>query len=262
MLKKRIIPCLDIRDGQVTKGIEFKGNIDLGDPVPLARRYYAEGADEIVIYDITASLQARPPDAVTVARIAEKVFIPICVGGGIQKFEDAALVIKSGAEKVSLNSVAPQNPGLLTEISAHFGRQAVVLSLDVARDSTCPSGYRLFIQGGRRPTEWDMLNWLHFIMPFGVGEVCLNSIDEDGKRQGYDLVLLNLARKAVDVPIIISGGAGTVEHMALGLNAGADGALVASLLHIDGYSCDSLKDALAKTGIAIRQDRLSALPNT
>jgi cyclase len=254
MLKRRLIPCLDIRDGQVTKGVSFKDNVDLGDPVPLVAKYYAQGADEVVIYDITASIESRPPDAATIARIASQVFVPICVGGGIRSFEDAALVIRSGAEKVSLNSVAPRNPELLREISQHFGTQAVVLSLDVARDESCPSGYRLFVQGGRQSTEWDMMAWLDHILPFGVGEVCINSIDEDGKRQGYDLALLRLARQRLDVPLIASGGAGSVAHMAEALLAGCDAALVASLLHIDGYSCDEIKKELVQMGVAMRID--------
>src|SRR6185312_4468596 len=147
MHKKRIIPCLDVRAGKVTKGVGFKNNVDLGDPAPLARKYYDDGADEIVIYDITASVEKRPPDAATIAKIASEVFIPICIGGGITTFDDAASCIKSGAEKVSLNSIAPKKPEPITEISAHFGVQAVVLSIDVARDRSTPSGYRVFTHG-------------------------------------------------------------------------------------------------------------------
>ena len=252
MLKRRIIPCLDIRDGQVTKGVSFKGNVDLGNPVPLAERYYTEGADEIVIYDITASVEGRPPDAETIARIAGAVFIPICVGGGIRSFEDAALVIRSGAEKVSLNSIAPRKPELLRDIAQHFGTQAVVLSLDVARDSSCPSGYRLYVQGGRQATEWDMMAWLDFILPYGVGEVCINSIDEDGRRAGYDRQLLRSARARLDVPLIASGGAGTIGHLAEALEDGCDAALLASLLHIDGLSCRTIKQELAGMGLPMR----------
>jgi cyclase len=253
VLKRRLIPCLDIRDGQVTKGVKFQGNVDLGDPVPLAARYDAEGADEIVIYDITASVENRPPDASTIQRIASKVFIPLCVGGGVRTFEDAALVIRSGAEKVSLNSIAPSKPELLRDIAMHFGTQAVVLSLDVARDETCLSGYRLFIQGGRQATDWDMMAWLDFILPFGVGEVCINSIDEDGRREGYDRHLLKLARQRLDVPLIASGGAGSIDHLAQALEDGCDAALLASLLHIDGLSCSGIKAELAKKGLPVRQ---------
>lgn len=254
MLKKRLIPCLDIRDGQVTKGIEFKGNIDLGDPAPLALRYYNEGADEIVIYDITASIEGRPPDAQTISRIADRVLIPICVGGGISRFEDAACTIQAGAEKVSLNSVAPRKPELLREIASHFGTQAVVLSLDVAVDHSCPSGYRLFIHGGRTATEWDAAQWIVTAQRFGFGEICLNSIDQDGKKSGYDLKLLQLVRGLVDVPIVMSGGAGTVEHMTEALLKGADAALLASLLHIDGLSCAGIKNDLIASGLPMRMD--------
>jgi cyclase len=254
MLKSRLIPCLDIRDGQVTKGVSFKSNVDLGDPVPLAAKYYAEGADEIVIYDITASIERRPPDAATIARIADQVFVPICVGGGVSSLDDAALVIRSGAEKVSLNSIAPRRPELLREIASHFGVQAVVLSLDVVRDAACQSGYRVFVQGGRVATDWDMMAWLKFAIPFGVGEVCINSIDEDGMRNGYDLQVLELARKHLEVPIIASGGAGNVGHLAQAVKAGADAVLLASLLHIDGLSCRSIKHELGAMGLSMRLD--------
>lgn len=262
MLKKRLIPCLDIRDGQVTKGVEFKGNVNLGDPAPLALKYYEEGADEIVIYDITASIEGRPPDAATISRIADQVLIPICVGGGISSFSDAALTIQSGAEKVSLNSIAPRKPELLREIASHFGTQAVVLSLDVARDPTCPSGYRLFIHGGRTPTEWDAAQWISFAQGYGFGEVCLNSIDEDGKKSGYDLALLQLVRGLVDVPIVMSGGAGSVAHMSEALRRGADAALLASLLHIDGMSCAAIKQDLIASGVPMRLDGFTAVQSS
>lgn len=255
MLKRRLIPCLDIRDGQVTKGVSFKENVDLGDPVALAERYGAEGADEIVIYDITASVEGRPPDAATIARIASSVFIPLCVGGGITSFAEAAMVIRSGAEKVSLNSIAPRKPELLREIASHFGTQAVVLSLDVARDTSAPSGYRLFVQGGRRATEWDLMAWLDFVLPFGVGEVCVNSIDEDGRRAGYDRELLRLVRQRIDVPLIASGGAGSIGHLAEALDDGCDAVLLASLLHIDGLSCSRIKSDLMQRGYAMRLDQ-------
>lgn len=252
MLKKRIIPCLDVRDGQVTKGIAFKNNVDLGPPAPLAARYYADGADEIVIYDITASIEKRPPDFSTIESIAKEVFVPICVGGGITRFEDAARCIKAGAEKVSLNSIAPRKPQLITEISGHFGVQAVVLSMDVARDAQCPSGYRIFINGGRTPTEWDVLDWVNQSIPRGVGELCVNSIDEDGRKQGYDLDLLRLLRARVDIPIIISGGAGEVSHMSDALRSGADAVLVASIVHSGQTTIPLLKRDLSQEGHPMR----------
>lgn len=252
MHKKRIIPCLDIRDGQVTKGIEFKNNVDLGDPVPLALRYADEGADEIVIYDITASIEKRPPDASTIARIARQVFVPITIGGGIQGFEDAALCIKSGAEKVSLNSIAPKKPELLTEIARHFGVQAVVLSLDVARDPSTPSGWRVFTHGGRTPTDLDAIGWILKALPYGVGELCINSIDQDGKRSGYDLPLLAAVRAVADVPVIISGGAGSIDHMVEAFQAGADAALTASIVHLGMKSLPEIKREIASRGIPMR----------
>lgn len=254
MLKRRIIPCLDIRNGQVTKGVAFRDNVDLGDPAPLAARYYAEGADEIVIYDITASVEKRPPDAATLARIASEVFIPITVGGGVASFEDAAQCIMNGAEKVSLNSIAPRKPELIGQISRHFGVQAVVLSVDVARDDSAPSGYRVYTHGGRTPTELDALDWVTRAVPLGAGELCVNSIDQDGKKTGYDLPLLALLRKSVNVPIIISGGAGSVAHMAAAFSAGADAALVASIVHSGERTIASIKEELACAGFPMRAD--------
>ena len=256
MLKKRIIPCLDIRDGKVTKGIEFKNNLDLGDPVPLAKLYSDTGADEIVIYDITASVEKRPPDYLTISRIAADVFVPITIGGGIVNFEMAARCIAAGAEKVSLNSVAPKNPELMREISAHFGTQALVLSVDVARDSSTSSGYRLYTQGGRNATDWDAIHWIQTAVPFGVGEICINSIDEDGKGTGYDLVLLKKVREAIvkieNLPLIISGGAGSTKHMAEAFFQGADAALTASIVHFGKSTLAEIKQGLSSAGVPMR----------
>jgi cyclase len=253
-LKKRIIPCLDIVRGRVTKGIEFKNNVDVGDAVELSAFYSQNGADEIVIYDITASAEGRPPDFENIGRIAERSFVPICIGGGIRNFEDAAQCIASGAEKVSLNSIAPKKPELIAEIAAHFGVQAVVLSLDVLKDVSCPSGYRLFVQGGRKATEWDMMDWLSFAVPRGVGEICINSIDQDGKKSGYDLQLLKRIKSSVSVPVIASGGAGNIGHIADAFNAGTDAALVASIVHSGEVSVASIKQRLSEQGISVRLD--------
>ncbi|NBX16062.1 MAG: imidazole glycerol phosphate synthase subunit HisF [Proteobacteria bacterium] len=253
-LKKRIIPCLDIKQGRVTKGVEFKNNVDVGDAVELSAFYSANGADEIVIYDIAASAEGRPPDFANISRIAAKSFVPICIGGGIRDFHDAAQCISSGAEKVSLNSIAPKKPELIGEIASHFGVQAVVLSLDVLKDSTCASGYRLFVQGGRKATDWDMMDWLAFAVPCGVGEICINSIDQDGKRSGYDLQLLKLIKASVSVPVIASGGAGSIAHVADAFAAGADAALVASIVHSGEVTLHSMKSKLAEQGISVRLD--------
>jgi cyclase len=252
MHRKRIIPCLDIRAGKVTKGVGFKNNVDLGDPAPLARRYYEEGADEIVIYDITASVERRPPDGATIGRIAAEVFVPISIGGGITTLEDAVSCIKSGAEKVSLNSIAPTKPELITQISSHFGVQAVVLSIDVARDTSMPSGYRIFTHGGRTPTDLDALAWVTRAIPLGAGELCVNSIDQDGTRAGYDLDLLGLLRRNLSVPIIVSGGAGSVAHMDEALKAGADAVLVASIVHSGEQTVDGIKRSLSAAGHPMR----------
>lgn len=254
MLKKRIIPCLDIRNGRVTKGISFLNNIDVGDPVALARAYSEGGADEIVIYDIDASAESRPPDFSTIEKIASQSFVPICIGGGIACFSDAARCIASGAEKVSLNSIAPKNPELISEISSHFGVQAVVLSLDVRRDASCSSGYRLFVRGGRTATSWDMMQWLDFALPRGVGEVCVNSIDEDGMRKGYDLELLRLLKSFIQVPVIVSGGAGQVSHLIQAFENGADAALVASIVHSGETTIEELKKACLAAGLPMRLD--------
>jgi cyclase len=254
MLKKRIIPCLDIVGGRVTKGIRFQNNADVGNAVELSKYYSENGADEIVIYDITASSEKRPPDFANIEAISAQSFIPICIGGGIRHFEDAARCIDSGAEKISLNSIAPQKPDLINEISSHFGVQAVVLSLDVLRDLSCPSGYRLFIHGGRTATEWDVLQWILSAVPRGVGEICVNSINQDGMRDGYDLELLRLIKTNVNVPVIVSGGAGNSRHVVDAFEAGADAALLASLLHSGELTVRALKEQLSSAGVSVRLD--------
>ncbi len=254
MLKKRIIPCLDIRDGRVTKGVEFQNNIDIGDPVELSQFYSDSGADEIVIYDIAASPNGLPPDFKTIEAVAAKSFIPICIGGGIKRFADAAQCITSGAEKVSLNSVAPQNPKLIADIADHFGSQAVVLSLDVRKDESCKSGYRLVIHGGRTDTQWDMLDWVRFAVPLGVGELCVNSIDQDGRRQGFDTHLLQLIKSQTNIPLIISGGAGSAQHVVEALHCGADAALVASIVHTGETTVEHLKSVCVAHGLNMRMD--------
>lgn len=254
MLKKRIIPCLDIRAGRVTKGVEFQNNIDVGDPVQLSRFYSENGADEIVIYDITASVERRPPDFEVIRKIADMSFIPISVGGGITQFSEAAQCIANGAEKISLNSIAPRNPNLIREISSHFGVQSVVLSLDVMNDNSCTSGYRLYVQGGRTATEWDMLRWIEFAIPLGVGEICVNSINQDGKRTGYDLQLLRILKNTVKVPVIMSGGAGTSQHLIEAFLNGADAALVASIVHSGETTILGLKRDCLRESIPMRMD--------
>lgn len=257
MLMRRLIVCLDIRDGQVTKGVRFADNQDIGDPVALAARYYREGADELVFYDITASAERRPIDIDMVRRVAGEVFIPFTVGGGLGSLGDMRSALLAGADKVSVNSLAVANPEVIREGARAFGNQCVVLGLDAKRregDPRFPSGYEVVIRGGRTPTGLDVVAWSRQAVELGAGEICLNSIDADGTRNGYDLQLTRLVAEAVPVPVIASGGAGEVRHIAEALTIGmADAALIASLAHLDGGTCARLKDALRERGIPLRR---------
>lgn len=256
MLSKRIIPCLDVRDGQLTKGIRFAGNVDIGDPVEAAREYYEQGADEIVFYDITASSDGRNILIDTVRRVAETIFIPFSVGGGIRNLEDMREVILAGAEKVSVNSAAVLNPPLITEGARAFGSQCIVLGMDVKRvepSRAIPSGYEIVIHGGRRYTGIDALWWAREAERLGAGEICLNSIDADGTQDGYELTLTELVSTRVGIPVIASGGAGTPEHLADVLTAGrADAALIASMVHYRTHTVREIKAFLAARGVKTR----------
>ena len=253
MLKKRIIVCLDVKDGRTTKGIKFKNNVDIGDPVEMAAEYYAQGVDELVFYDIMASARGRGPILDLISKVAGKIFIPFCVGGGITNLDDIRSTILAGAEKVSLNSQAVKNPQLIKDGAKVFGRQCIVLGMDAARDSKMPSGYRVFINGGRVQTELDALEWAKEAVSLGAGEIVLNSIDADGTRNGYEINLTKLISENVSVPVIASGGGGKPEHLAKVLTEGkADAALIASMVHTGEYTVSSIKDALAKDGIPVR----------
>lgn len=252
MLKTRIIPCLDMRDGKVTKGIKFKNNRDLGDPVELAKRYYDEGADELVIYDITASPEGRGPDTQTIKKVCKSVFIPICVGGGVNSIEIASDCIRSGAEKISINSYAYQNPDLIAQISQKFGVQAVVLSVDVGSDSSCPSGYRCYQNGGRVATPWDALEWIGKMLPLGLGEICVNSIDADGTKAGYDIKLMRSLGEVVNCPMVWSGGAGQLSHLLDACQNGSKALLLASMIHENEFSVGQIKTFLKSHQIPIR----------
>ncbi len=253
MLKKRIIVCLDVKDGRTTKGIKFKNNVDIGDPVEMAAEYYAQGVDELVFYDIMASARGRGPILDLISRVAKEVFIPFCVGGGITNLDDIRSTILAGAEKVSLNSQAVKNPQLIKEGAKVFGRQCIVLGMDAARDSKMPSGYRVFINGGRVQTELDALQWAKDAVSLGAGEIVLNSIDADGTRDGYEINLTRMISENVSVPVIASGGGGKPEHLAKVLTEGkADAALIASMVHSGEYTISSIKEALAKDGIPVR----------
>lgn len=256
MLSKRIIPCLDVRDGRTTKGIKFKNNIDIGDPVEMARYYYEQGADEIVFYDITASSDRRNIMIEVVRRVAREIFIPFSVGGGIRTLEDMREVLLAGAEKVSVNSAAVKNPSLIAEGAKAFGSQCIVLGMDVKQvpvSERIPSGYEIYINGGRTPMGIDALWWAQEAVRLGAGEICLNSIDADGTQEGYELNLTRLISEAVPIPVIASGGAGVPEHLYEVLTAAkADAALIASMVHYGTYTIPEIKQYLQQRGLKMR----------
>jgi imidazole glycerol-phosphate synthase subunit HisF len=256
MLSKRIIPCLDVRDGRLTKGIKFKGNVDIGDPVEAAREYYEQGADEIVFYDITASSEGRTIMLDVVKRVAQTIFIPFSVGGGIGTVEEMRQVILAGAEKVSVNTEAVKRPGIITEGARAFGSQCIVLGMDIKRvpaSEGIPSGYEMVIQGGRTRTGLDALQWAKEAERLGAGEICLNSIDADGTQDGYELDLTALISSHVGIPVIASGGAGRPEHLLDVLTRGqADAALIASMVHYRTYTIAEIKNFLHASGVKTR----------
>ena len=255
-LSKRIIPCLDVRNGILTKGVRFLGNEDIGDPVSVARKYYEQGADEIVFYDITASHEKRGIFLDIVERVAAEIFIPFSVGGGLSSVEDMRAVQMAGAEKLSVNSAAVKDPQLISRGAAAFGSQAIVVGMDVRRtvaSREIPSGYEIVVQGGRKPTGLDALAWAKTCEELGAGEICLNSIDADGTKDGYELTLTRLIADAVGIPVIASGGAGKpqdlVDAVTLG---GASAVLIASIVHFGEYKIVQLKDFMQKAGVPVR----------
>jgi len=256
MISKRIIPCLDVRDGKLTKGIKFKGNVDIGDPVEVARTYYEQGADEIVFYDITASSEGRDIMIDVVKRVAQTIFIPFSVGGGIRNLEDMRRVILAGAEKVSVNSAAVNEPEIIAQGAKAFGSQCIVLGMDVKKvevSEKIPSGYEIVIHGGRKYTGIDALWWAKEAERLGAGEICLNSIDADGTQEGYELNLTALISDNVRIPVIASGGAGEPRHLAEVLTKGrADAALIASMVHYRTYSIEEIKKYLSGQQIKTR----------
>ena len=253
MLKKRIIVCLDVKDGRTTKGVKFQNNIDIGDPVEMAKEYYKQGVDELVFYDIIASARGRGPILELISQVASQVFIPFCVGGGIGSIEDIRSTILAGAEKVSLNSQAVKNPTLITEGARIFGNQCIVLGMDAAKDEQMPSGYRVYINGVRIKTDLDALEWAKKAVELGAGEIVLNSIDADGTKNGYELTLTKMISENVSVPVIASGGGGTPEHLADALTKGkADAALIATMVHSGKYTVESIKKDLQKMDIPVR----------
>ncbi|MBB6343943.1 imidazole glycerol phosphate synthase subunit HisF [Nonomuraea muscovyensis] len=248
----RVIPCLDVDAGRVVKGVNFANLRDAGDPVELARRYDAEGADELTFLDITASSGERETMLDVVRRTAEQVFIPLTVGGGIRSVEDVDRLLRAGADKVSLNTAAIARPELLTEASQRFGAQCVVLSLDARRAPGTPSGFEVTTHGGRRGTGIDAVEWAARGEELGVGEILLNSMDGDGTREGYDLEMVRAVRAAVRVPVIASGGAGRLEDFPPAVAAGADAVLAASVFHFGTLKIADVKETLRQAGYPVR----------
>ncbi|MDE0019392.1 MAG: imidazole glycerol phosphate synthase subunit HisF [Candidatus Poribacteria bacterium] len=256
MLTKRIIPCLDVRAGKVTKGIAFQGNVDVGDPVEMARFYYQGGADELVFYDITASNERRDIMIDVVSAVASEIFIPFSVGGGLRTLEDMRRALLAGAEKVSIDSGAVRNPELIAEGARAFGSQCVVLSMQVKRvpkSEQIPSGYEIYIDGGRKPVGWDALEWSARGVDLGAGEIVVNSIDADGTKAGYELELTGAIADLVPVPVIASGGAGNPQHLRdVFVESNADAAIVASITHYGEFTIESIKTYLTDEGVSVR----------
>lgn len=254
MLEKRVIICLDVRDGKTTKGVKFEGNVDIGDPVEMARRYYEEGVDELVFYDITASAEERGIMIDVVRRVAEQIFIPFSVGGGIGSADDMRNVLLAGAEKISVNSQAVKNPQIISEGAMRFGSQAIVLGLDALADAAMPSGYRVVINGGRTVTDLDAVVWAKHAEELGAGEIVVNSIDADGTRDGYELTVTRAISTSVGIPVVASGGAGIPEHLVDVFTRGAaDAALVASMVHYGDYTVRAIKDVLDAADVPVRK---------
>lgn len=256
MLSRRIIPCLDVRNGKTTKGIKFKDNVEIGDPVAMAKFYYQEGADELVFYDITASSDRRDIMIDVVRRTAENIFIPFSVGGGIRTVEDMRRVLLAGAEKISVNSAAVKNSNLIAQGANAFGSQCIVLGMDVKKvavSTSIPSGYEIVINGGRTFMGMDALWWAREGERLGAGEICLNSIDADGTRDGYEMSLTKMITDAVTIPVIASGGAGTPEHIrAVLAEANADAGLIASMTHYGDYTVKEIKEYLDRRRVPVR----------
>lgn len=250
MLAKRIVPCLDVNHGRVVKGKQFKNLMDVDDPVRLGKYYSDAGADELVFYDITATHEKRDTFVNTVQAIAEELTIPFTVGGGIRSADDFRKMLLAGADKVSVNSAAVRNPDIINEAARRFGNQCVVLSIDAKRNGS--GSWDVFVEGGRKNTGIDAIEWAEEGMKRGAGEICINSIDTDGEKNGYDLELLRKLSSVLTIPIIASGGAGTMEHFREALENGADAALAASVFHFGEIEIPKLKKYLRLNGIPVR----------
>ena len=250
MLSKRIIACLDVRDGKVVKGVNFEGLRDAGDPAALARRYNVEGIDEVVILDVTATIESRQARARTIAAVAREIFLPLTVGGGIRTEADAAAAIDAGADKVSLNSAALSDPGLITTLARRYGSQAVIVAIDAKRHD---ARYEVYARSGQSATTRDAVEWAREATARGAGEILLTSIDRDGTKAGFDCEMTAAVSDAVNIPVIASGGAGTFEHFADVFTSGhADAALAASIFHFNERSVEALKRHLRAVGIPVR----------
>ena len=253
MLTKRVIPCLDVRNGRVTKGVKFKNNVDLGDPVEMAVKYSEGGADELVFYDITASAEGRPIDIGMVAAVAKAVRIPFAVGGGIRTVEDMERVILAGAEKISVNSLAVKDPAIIAAGARAFGAQCVVLGMDPVKSPRCPSGYEITTRGFREFTGMDAVEWAKRAADLGAGEIVVNSVDADGTRAGFELDITRLIADAVGVPVVASGGAGKPAHLVTVFReAHADAAIVAGMIHTGDYTLAQLKEEMHAAGVPTR----------
>ena len=252
MLTKRIIPCLDVRDGRVVKGVNFVDLVDKGDPAEHARRYDEDGADEITLLDITATTEGRRAMLDVVARTAEVTFTPLTVGGGIGSESDVEALLEAGADKVSLNSAAVVDPSLIERCAKRWGTQAIVVAIDVKRES--PGSWEVYTRGGRNRSGLSAIDWASRVVSLGAGEILLTSMDRDGTLGGYDLDLLRAIHEIATVPVIASGGAGTLEHLLDAARVGASGILAASIFHDGTYSVGEAKRFLARHGIAMRTD--------
>ena len=249
---KRVIPCLDVDGGRVVKGTNFVDIRDAGDPVELAERYDLEGADELIFLDITATHERRETVAELARRTADNVFVPFTIGGGIRSVEDAQAVLDAGADKVSVNSAALARPGLIDELAQRFGAQCVVLAVDAKQSGQGDARWEAYVAGGRKPTGRDAIDWVREAVERGAGEILLTSMDRDGTSDGYDLPLTSAVAQAVAVPVIASGGAGTLDHLVDALKAGADAVLCASIFHYSTYTIAQAKAHIAAAGIAVR----------
>jgi imidazole glycerol-phosphate synthase subunit HisF len=248
----RVIPCLDVKDGRVVKGVNFTNLRDAGDPVELAATYSQQGADELVFLDISASAEGRGTTRDMVTRCAENVFIPLAVGGGVRSVEDVDQLLRAGADKVGINTGALARPAVIDEIAHRFGRQVLVLSLDARRDRDFPSGFGVTTHGGTRSAGVDAIEWAKEAAARGVGEILLNSMDADGTTDGFDIPMIEAVRKVVTVPLIASGGAGAVEHFVAAAKAGADAVLAASVFHYGTLTVAEVKQGMREAGLRVR----------